>query len=417
MVGQRIRYYRKTKGLTQEELAQGICSVSYLSKIEKGDARSSDEVLNLLCKRLGISPEEEDTDEILGLLDEWNLLMVNRHTEVAAEMFKSIREKINNTHNPEIILRYKIFQMRYYLIPQNRDLDIVDKNIQEIEKTFEHLTPELVFFYYTCKTIYFSEKGNHVQGLELALKAEAISKEVKVRSAFLGHLFYLIAYCYSYLSAISPVHTYAFKALSIFDSEYLYSRSADCQILIGISFRRANNFDEAEYHYNQALKYALQFKDKFISSVIYHNLGLVYSCKMEHEKAIKLYEKVLETRNQSDYNTAPTYFLIASAYFKLNQFDDCQTYITKGLENIKDTKNNPHFFHLKLLEYRLGSFEFEDFEHFMTKNAIPFFQQNNHWEFTSEFCEVLADWYFEQSQYKKASTYYRIANSSRKHIV
>ncbi|WP_084818774.1 helix-turn-helix domain-containing protein [Tepidibacillus sp. HK-1] len=32
-IGDKIRYYRIKKGLTQSQLAEGICSKSYLSKI------------------------------------------------------------------------------------------------------------------------------------------------------------------------------------------------------------------------------------------------------------------------------------------------------------------------------------------------------------------------------------------------
>ncbi|WP_267894866.1 helix-turn-helix domain-containing protein [Lentibacillus sp. Marseille-P4043] len=46
-------------GLTQGELAEGIISVSYLSKIEHNQIFPSEEVYNLIFKRLGIDIEEE----------------------------------------------------------------------------------------------------------------------------------------------------------------------------------------------------------------------------------------------------------------------------------------------------------------------------------------------------------------------
>ncbi len=50
-----IRQKRLQKDWSQEGLCRGICTTSYLSKIEKGKAEPSDEILNLLFRRLGIA--------------------------------------------------------------------------------------------------------------------------------------------------------------------------------------------------------------------------------------------------------------------------------------------------------------------------------------------------------------------------
>ncbi|GAU79993.1 helix-turn-helix domain-containing protein [Fusibacter sp. 3D3] len=48
-----IRYERKAQGISQEKLSDGICSASYLSRIETGDVRPSSEILEKLMERLG----------------------------------------------------------------------------------------------------------------------------------------------------------------------------------------------------------------------------------------------------------------------------------------------------------------------------------------------------------------------------
>lgn len=49
-----IRKRRQELGWSQAGLCQGICAVSYLSKIEQGKAEGSPEVIGLLFQRLGI---------------------------------------------------------------------------------------------------------------------------------------------------------------------------------------------------------------------------------------------------------------------------------------------------------------------------------------------------------------------------
>ena len=48
-----IRQLRIEKGLTQEQLAEGICSPVTISRIENGTQQPSNKVLGLLLDRLG----------------------------------------------------------------------------------------------------------------------------------------------------------------------------------------------------------------------------------------------------------------------------------------------------------------------------------------------------------------------------
>ena len=59
-----IKTYRKKRGLTQSELARGICTQAIISKIENSDTTPSMEIFFLLCERLEIP-----TNEILKVLE------------------------------------------------------------------------------------------------------------------------------------------------------------------------------------------------------------------------------------------------------------------------------------------------------------------------------------------------------------
>ena len=75
MIGAKIRYFRQMKGITQEQLASGICSIPYLSKIEHGLAQPSEELVEHLCKELGVSLDQVDDEdrisEVTNLLRDW----------------------------------------------------------------------------------------------------------------------------------------------------------------------------------------------------------------------------------------------------------------------------------------------------------------------------------------------------------
>jgi HTH-type transcriptional regulator, quorum sensing regulator NprR len=416
MVGQRIRYYRKTKGLTQEELAQGICSVSYLSKIEKGDAKSSEEVINMLCERLGISPEEVDEGKILEMLNEWNMMMTDRRFDEAEERYPIIHEKMQEISDPSLRLRFELFLCRHFMVLEPPLLEETKLKLEDIEELYEHLSNDLKFYYFMFWGMYYNFNKKYNEALEYLHKAEKqFNQTSNIQDSEAAVIYYLLALTYNFLMRITSVTTYSYKALTIFDREYNYSRSADCQILLGISYRRAQHYEAAEAHLKQALKYSTTFKDETLSGIIYHNLGYVASCQKNHLKAIDRYEKSLELKkSQPPANIANTIYLLATEHYELGKYDKALNLISKGLELVNEEQEP--YYNLIILRYKIKNMYSDEFLRYLRKTAIPFFKQKGIWEFVATHSELLADIYFDQSHYKKASEYYRVANNARKNV-
>ncbi|WP_026677444.1 helix-turn-helix transcriptional regulator [Fictibacillus gelatini] len=415
MVGQRIRYYRKVKGLTLEELSQGICSVSYLSKIEKAGAKSSDEVIIQLCERLGISPEEADNKEILDMLNEWNMMMVDRKFDQAKQFLKNVEEKMEGITNPELLLRFDLFYLRYLL--SEEDLESCKNVIKKIEMLKDILTDELKFYYFLILGQYNYYIEDFKASLDLYLKAEELLKSLQLPNVEVAVLYYYIALTYSRLTYIMDVLNYTYKALDIFDKEYNYSRSADCHVLLGIGNRRIHNYSQAEYHYKQALKVAESFKDEFLCGVIYHNLGYIFSCLNDSKKAIENYKTSLVYKeNQPNKTKYRTYYLIANELWKIGDKKQALEWLSKIKNDIKNADSELYYLY-KVLEYQINDTKGIKFENLLSKKSIPYFEKMNFWQYMAEHSEILANYYYEISQYKKASYYYRLANEVRKKLI
>ncbi|MDM5336105.1 helix-turn-helix transcriptional regulator [Fictibacillus enclensis] len=417
MVGQRIRYYRKTNGLTQEELAQGICSVSYLSKIEKGDAKSSEEVINLLCEKLGISSEEVDSNEILEMLNEWNMMMVNRRFDEAEEFFETVQEKMQHVSEPELILRYELFLARKYIVSNEQDLTHTDEILSKIKELQEQLTQELKFYYNQILSMYYYFKTDYKNALSHLQEAEKLMSVINIEDMERAVVFYQLALCFGQIFRISSVNYYAYKAINIFDKEYNYSRSADCQILLAISNRRVRNYVQAEYHLNQALKYSKTFKDDFTSGVIFHNLGFLASCRNEHQKSIQFLEKSLSFKKDlSDVTKIATIFLMASEYYQLEDYNSSEKWLTQGQKILNKYPHHEYEYHYRILMLKIKK-DHNELISYLAKEAVPYFDKQHLLESYATYSELLADLYFEHSQYKKASLYYRVSNNARKNIL
>src|SRR5699024_2000500 len=70
-IGALIKMTRINKGMTQEELGEGIASMSYLSKIENEHVTASSEAINMHCTRLGIQLNKRNDETIDQTLQTW----------------------------------------------------------------------------------------------------------------------------------------------------------------------------------------------------------------------------------------------------------------------------------------------------------------------------------------------------------
>jgi transcriptional regulator with XRE-family HTH domain len=66
-IGQRIRVFRMMKGITQIELAKGLCTPSMVSQIESDKVRPSYRILFAIAERLGVPLEHLLKDVDLAL--------------------------------------------------------------------------------------------------------------------------------------------------------------------------------------------------------------------------------------------------------------------------------------------------------------------------------------------------------------
>lgn len=72
-----IRRERLNRNWSQEGLCKGICTVSYLSKIEQGKAEPSEEILRLLMERMGLSWSQASPENAAEIRNAYEMLLSN----------------------------------------------------------------------------------------------------------------------------------------------------------------------------------------------------------------------------------------------------------------------------------------------------------------------------------------------------
>ncbi|MBL0387279.1 tetratricopeptide repeat protein [Tumebacillus sp. ITR2] len=130
--GQRLRLLRMKKGLTQTQLAEGICTPSMLSQVEGDKARPSYHILGKLAEKLEIP-----VDELIGNL-ELNLVLISEYRlakgilssgeySVALPMLKNVIERNNG-------------KLDFFMIRYDYGFCLLQLNmLKEAEEQFEQL--------------------------------------------------------------------------------------------------------------------------------------------------------------------------------------------------------------------------------------------------------------------------------------
>jgi transcriptional regulator with XRE-family HTH domain len=414
MIGQKIYYYRKTKGLTQEQLSDAICSISYLSKIENGHENPSLDILSHLCNRLDISvddlQENSNSDSFITLLNKWYRFILDRNLKGATEVRAELEKNVKGIEDPNLLLKFNLYDLRYNLF--RGELDKAGKIIDRIHLVKDRQSNEINYYYYLFIGLYEYLRENYVDAAMHYKKAETIGDTIGLSDS---ELYYQLALVNAQLYHMSNSISYAHRALDLFDKECNYLRSIDCHILLGINYRRTNNYDQAESCFFNALKVAESINNTKLKGIIYHNLGYLYSTRNDHKKALEYYQLSVENKTESQpVRLVRTYHLIAKEYINMQLIQDAFVWVEKGLE-VADTHNIIEFqYHFKVLKCQ--SAPTTDFIKMLKDKAIPFFEKKHSWIYVAEYSELLGEYYSAKSQYKNSSHCYRLANEARKKV-
>ncbi|MCA1065408.1 helix-turn-helix domain-containing protein [Rossellomorea sp. AcN35-11] len=279
IVGQKIKELRKNIGLSQEELAEGICTQAQISKIEKGDVFPYASTLFLISRKLGVDVNYFFDIGMTPRLD--YVLEVGRQLQIARRNmdYKEMREVVtaeeenplffNNNRNLQLLKWHKgIFQFEL-----DKDLEKAEETLRK-SITLTHTTDKIwtereIEILLTIGVMYF-EEGIFKGALE-------IYQEVKSHIQALPHLtdytiktrlYYNIARVLTRLEEIDQSTKYCKDAIDwciLKDNMYLLG---ELHYHIGYNYELQGKLEDAERFMQKALiVFELQGDDKFIQYI------------------------------------------------------------------------------------------------------------------------------------------------------
>ncbi|WP_284141372.1 helix-turn-helix domain-containing protein [Virgibacillus sp. LDC-1] len=417
-IGAFIKLQRIKQEMTQEELASGIVSMSYLSKIENMKTEASPEVISMLCTRLGIQVDGEKDVTIKEKCEKWynSLFEVNDKEEIT-KGYQELNELLGIVRSDSLMM-FEIHKIRYFLIlgEMSNALDQIN-HLNELAGSFDSLHK---YYWYKFKGNYSSASGSYNQAMRMYKLAEEKLDLLRLPEEEIADLHYIIAITNSKLRNTLEVIEYAEKAIDVYRKNYNFLRCAQCHIVLGISYRRLKMYDKAIKNHNLAKHLGELNKSKQIIQLSNQNLGYLHSSKGETEEAIHYFEEVAKDEEVNLNERLLAITSLIKEYHNIYNFDKAREIIDKALELLDLGKNNVHY---KLYYYIIHTYKFaidgEDkkFQALVTEEFIPYLKKQKDYGNLVVYAKMLGKYYEDQGRYKDSVKYYKLANLTYEDVV
>ena len=321
-IGALLKYYRLKANKTQNEVSQGICSVSHYSKIEKNSKEVNKETLDLIFERLGIQILDIETkkEDISNLLDRLLSEIIYRQQEEATTTILELEEYEDLITFTEYLYTYELYKFRYYLFIG--ELEQAKKQLNFLSKHQKNFNQLELNLYHLFLIIFHANLENYELAEEIINKVIVNGKSIVNLG---GDEYYAIGYVKSKTNIVEGIIYYK-KALSIFSNEYNQKRVLHCLISLGNLYTKLKVFDEARNLYLHALRLAKEMKLNETILNIGSNLSLVYIQNRDYENARKQLEKYSDKFDPNKEEHYVCLFTLGFIYYQLNQEEIAKKY-------------------------------------------------------------------------------------------
>lgn len=263
-IGQRIRELRKSMKISQEELADGICTQAQISKIEKGDVYPYANTLYLISQKLGVDVnyffEIGSTPRIDYVNEVARQLMIARRHFLYDDMQRIIKTEENNPlfqqngKNLQLILWHKGICEHALNKNVEKALELLHEAISithKLEKVWSEKEIEILI---SIGSVYFEEE-QFEKSLETYLKGSEYLKHLPFLydNTLLVRLHYNISRVLTRLEKHEKSIDFLNHAINwCLEKDNLYMLG-ELNYQLGYNYELLGNIEKAKLHMERAL--------------------------------------------------------------------------------------------------------------------------------------------------------------------
>lgn len=347
LIGENLRKYRLLKGLTQDELAEGLCSVSQLSKVENGKTYLKRTILKEMANRLGVTVERiESQDALLEELSETLQLALDSQTagnkEKALELIHEVVSQSRNFGYEELYLDSLLLECQL-LNSKNR----CDEVIQIVHDLFQS-DPELednrkLMFQFELGHAH-ERSGNLMAAYDAFSRAESLFDQSEGDLETRYKINYALARSNFIMNNNRTALRYFEKAEQVATQLSRHLWRIRSRYMKATMLKRLGEYEKAESIFMSTLKEAQDNQYLLDVALINNNLGCLFlekgesgSAQLHLSRALKVYEIL----NQNYYK-CDTLFHLAELKYQEGDLQQAMAYIDRLLIESESVANQTY---------------------------------------------------------------------------
>ncbi|MGY4689617.1 helix-turn-helix domain-containing protein [Salibacterium sp. K-3] len=406
--GKLLFFERINNQLTQKDLCHGICSITYLSKIENGKIYPNAETLALLLQRIGIEPTISSEKPLLAVesLENWYLSIVQgENSDSIYKYKKKVEKEINRIYSTDLLLYYYLVKLRYFI--HTRMTKEAKEILELLKKSRDKFTSHHDMYYQYFLGLYHCILDSNFQsGLKQFEKVLPFFNDYQYLDP---DYFYHIALTYTNLHRTRSAMFYIEKALTIFNEQLFISKSLECQLILSLNLGRLENYQKAIQICHNVIRVSKTLQEPVIQTQALQNLGYIYKMKHDLEHSMDYFLQALENIDSISDNLE-TYLTViielSSVLLKNNQSDEALKWLSSTLDSFGNCSCYDQIVELEVLKHQLNSSD-ERLIKYLEEKAIPHTLSKNKYNQTYYYYELLGDKYKQIYKYKKSSYCYK----------
>lgn len=398
-IGSLIKFHRTKQGLTQQTLADGICSVPHLSKIENNSKEANEETIRLLLERLSIDLQDVEKleEEIKELLKQFTDQMYYLEREEVQKSYNALQDKKELIPFTEYLYLYELYKTRYFLF--TNDIEAAEKQLKWLSAHKQNFSQQEQYLHLYVGAIALILRGK----MEEADKQLGYLIENAVLTPdYIGELNYNFSLIKSNLGQYGPSIYYGKNALQQFKEDFNFIRIVNTQMLLAINYSRANMFNEAEEIYKHLIRNTRILKMTNHLPRIFHNMGDLYHTMSQHNLATSYFKMAMDLLEPKSELFMVCLYNKAVTEFEAGKSDESQ----QSFNQLYDLASKYKFTHYQLFSNFHSLFiqdKVDDAMDYLETKILPYTQKRSELkESHQHFSLLLADYFKDKGQYDKA---------------
>lgn len=381
-IGSFIKKKRKELNVTQDEISNGICSISYLSKIENNQIVPSEFYVKEIMEKLDINEaiytKSLRDKEYIGEL-------INAFFYMDDEKVKELYLDIKDVEHNMIINLCKLGYTVYFNLPDE------NQYVMMLEHLVNNMSNVEIQLYLYFSSIYFMENEKYKTALELVLLQESLPQQNEFISAMFYEISYVIKQRLYMKSCAADDYNHAMNLCTKFHNIHRIMRLA----IHKIEFIKTEHPEKA-LNMLKTIKFGLLNIEE-IDHFHYIKASILYALH-------RLQEATLELKFIKDDSTYYLRKMILLYQICLKEEDaDMALQIQQKVNNYKPVKKEMRS---KVYYHYLVQPSEQDQKEYLRDIAIPFSIKLEDYELLYEYTRNLMDICTNHSRYKEAIQFY-----------